>query len=547
MILIKAVSFNGQAMPTALGAEFGEEGGIIGRGTGNALVLPDPERFVSRTHAAIAFRAGTYVIRDLSSASPVYVNGIPLGNGREAKLTCGDELRIGAYALLVEAPPPANQHTASIESSPIDDPLGLFGGTSMACAPWQGSKAPASGRGSIPDDFDPFADLSPSHAEPQAPSQPDDFHLGLEPSGGSDINRLFGLGAGASGGLFPDGHPLAENAHTHGPVDPLVALGAMQQPQWGANSQRDDAPEIYASFVPPMSYAGNQQKAQESVQGDLGSQRQGAAFVPAGPTNMVVSWNTENEQAPGSIKTLVMGSPGRTAAKAVASAPDTAQPTLALPDPAVVETPAAPSARVEEAELLKAFLEGAGVPDLEMGAPLTPEMMAMFGQLLRESMKGTLDLLMARAMTKREMHAQMTVISMHENNPLKFSPNVEVALHSVLAPRGKGFMPPVPAMKDAYDDLRAHQFGVMAGMRAALSRVLQRFDPVHLEERLTDNTLVDSLLPANRKAKLWTQYLDLYADITKEAEDDFQIWFGREFLSAYEAQMAKLKQDGQQG
>lgn len=210
------------------------------------------------------------------------------------------------------------------------------------------------------------------------------------------------------------------------------------------------------------------------------------------------------------------------------------------------EKPSVPAGQDNGEVLLRAFLKGAGVPDLDMGSSLTPEMMQMLGQLLRESTKGTLDLLMARTMTKREMHAQMTVIAMRENNPLKFSPNVEVALHSLLAPRGKGFMPPLQAMKDACDDLRAHQFGVMAGMRAALSRVLQRFDPAQLEQRLTDKTLLDSLLPANRKGKLWGQYLELYTDITREAEDDFQAWFGREFLSAYEAQMAKLKQDGQQ-
>ena len=32
-------------------------------------------------------------------------------------------------------------------------------------------------------------------------------------------------------------------------------------------------------------------------------------------------------------------------------------------------------------------------------------------------------------------------------------------------------------MRDAYDDLRAHQFGFLAGMRAALEGMLKRFDP----------------------------------------------------------------------
>lgn len=267
-------------------------------------------------------------------------------------------------------------------------------------------------------------------------------------------------------------------------------------------------------------------------------------MLQADPKAMVVSWDAGNEQESGGIKTMVM----RSSAKAHAGRADAAEKTtveaaVPAPEVALPLASAAPASRDGDAALLQAFLEGAGVPDLELGAVLTPEMMAMFGQLLRESTKGTLDLLMARSLTKKEMHAQMTVIAMRENNPLKFSPNVEVALHSLLAPRGKGFMPPLQAVKDAYDDLRAHQFGVMAGMRAALARVLQRFDPEQLEQRLTDRTLADSLLPAHRKARLWAQYLALYNDITKEAEDDFQTWFGREFLSAYEAQMARLKED----
>lgn len=534
MITIKAVSFNGQPMKAPLGAQFGEAGGVIGRGNGNALVLPDPERFVSRAHAAIAFRAGTYVIRDMSSASPVYVNGIPLGNGREAPLAFGDELRIGAYALQVL---PEEMPAAQPAAVPVDDPLDLFGTGAPAARP--PSAIAAGAQGAIPEDFDPFADLSRAspgfnELEPQA-ELTGDVQFGLATGSSQDINQLFGLGASAGGNLFPDGHPLADRAGSESVTDPLVALGSVPPMQQQRSSQRDDVPEIRASFVPPKVYAGNEQKAQQDL-----------IQASDGPVDMVVSWNTQDqEEAPGGIKTMVLRRPVKPqeGAKApAASAAIDAEPE-ALEE---AEKPSVPAGQDNGEVLLRAFLKGAGVPDLDMGSSLTPEMMQMLGQLLRESTKGTLDLLMARTMTKREMHAQMTVIAMRENNPLKFSPNVEVALHSLLAPRGKGFMPPLQAMKDACDDLRAHQFGVMAGMRAALSRVLQRFDPVQLEQQLTDKTLLDSLLPAHRKGKLWGQYLELYTDITREAEDDFQAWFGREFLSAYEAQMAKLKHDGQQ-
>jgi FHA domain-containing protein len=48
------------------------------------------------------------------------------------------------------------------------------------------------------------------------------------------------------------------------------------------------------------------------------------------------------------------------------------------------------------------------------------------------------------------------------------------------------------------------------------------------------------LLPAHRKAKLWDLFTERFEHISAEAEDDFQHLFGKEFLRAYEAQVAKM-------
>ncbi len=200
---------------------------------------------------------------------------------------------------------------------------------------------------------------------------------------------------------------------------------------------------------------------------------------------------------------------------------------------------AAPSVASDDA-LLQALRAGLGLPDLVLPQGLTVEMMERIGRLLREATQGTLDLLLARAATKREVRAELTVISSRDNNPLKFSPDVALALAHLMAPQGHGFLPPVEAMRDAYEDLRAHQFGFMAGLRAALADVLRRFDPHRLEERLTQKTMLDSLLPMNRRAKLWDLYTALYGEIAAEAEDDFHTLFGREFLRAYQDQVARL-------
>ena len=189
--------------------------------------------------------------------------------------------------------------------------------------------------------------------------------------------------------------------------------------------------------------------------------------------------------------------------------------------------------------MLAALLEGLATPGLRLDA-LTPDTMRLLGQILRESTRGAVELLVARAALKREMRAEMTMIVSRENNPLKFSPTVEVALNHLLGPPAPGFMPPAAAVRDAFDDLRAHQLGVMAGMRAALEGVLGRFDPQHLEAKLVGRSTLANLIPATRKARLWELFQELFGQLQAEAQDDFDELFGKAFLKAYEDQLDRL-------
>src|ERR1700677_1672677 len=81
---------------------FGVHGGTIGRGTDNAWILPDPERYLSGKHARVDFRAGAYILVDTSS-NGTYINGsqVPLGKYHDYALKDGDYVRLGEYELLV--------------------------------------------------------------------------------------------------------------------------------------------------------------------------------------------------------------------------------------------------------------------------------------------------------------------------------------------------------------------------------------------------------------------------------------------------------------
>jgi FHA domain-containing protein len=215
--------------------------------------------------------------------------------------------------------------------------------------------------------------------------------------------------------------------------------------------------------------------------------------------------------------------------------------------PSLPKTPpvaaAGPAAGMESAALLAAFREGLATPEVQIEV-LTPDLMRLIGQLVHESAKGTVELLVARAALKREVRAEATMIVARENNPLKFSPTAEAALKHLLAPPTRGFMAAAPAMRDAYDDLRAHQFGFIAGMRAALEGVLERFDPAVLEARLTQRSVLESLLPGSRKARMWEVFIEHYEQISNDASDDFHTLFGKAFLKAYEEHIDQLKGKG---
>ena len=218
-----------------------------------------------------------------------------------------------------------------------------------------------------------------------------------------------------------------------------------------------------------------------------------------------------------------------------------AAPVAPAPPPKAVAAKAAPEpASSDVAALRAALLEGLGSPALRIDE-LTPQSMRAIGQLLHEATRGTVELLLARAALKREIRAEVTMIVTRENNPLKFSPTVDVALQHLLGAPTRGFLPGPAAMRDAYDDLRAHQLGVMAGMRAALDGVLQRFDPAQLESNIAGRSSIGSLFAMGRKARLWELFQELFSQLQTEAQDNFDELFGKAFLQAYEQHIDRLR------
>lgn len=559
MIHIAVITRQGAPAGQAIAADFGPNGGTIGRADTNTLVLDDPDRTVSRVHAQVLCRDGQYFVIDRGS-NPMQCNGVSLGSGKEAALTDGARLVVGSFELTVRvtaAAPPSlaipntvlgGAAMAAPAAPSSDDPFAdLLAGLAPPAAP---AAAPApTPAAALPDSLlfpdpmesgsrnvqaaqiDPFANLlgpTPSSTPAAGLGALDDFSdLGAAPAHGkaAGIDELFG-GMGGGGGIGGDPlalSPLADpllQPNTASEADPLAALqhAAPRTP----TPRSDHVPIDQFGFTPP--------KAIEPPP------------PPPPPAPPPVA-------APAPVQPLaqfddITGQPIR-----ISGPESSGRPAESLPPPIDI-APAPPARRAAtpperiatDDELLAAFLRGLASTH-QPPEMLTPGLMERIGSMLRSATEGTLQLLLTRQEFKREVRAEVTMIAAQANNPLKFSPTVEVALAHLLGPGVRGFMPPEAAMRDAFNDLRAHQFGVMVGMRAALAHVIGRFEPAELEKKISAKSALDALFSANRKAKLWDQFVSLYGGIASEAEDDFHSLFGKAFLEAYEEQMARLKSD----
>lgn len=191
--------------------------------------------------------------------------------------------------------------------------------------------------------------------------------------------------------------------------------------------------------------------------------------------------------------------------------------------------------------LLDAFLQGAGITQMSVGAGLTTEFMETVGKLLAATVDGTFTLVGSRAMTKREVNADVTMVVVRNNNPLKFLPDSQAVLMQMLRKKMPGFMGPVEAVEDAFSDLQAHQKGTMAGMHGVLDALLKRLDPQAIESRTSAPNFTEGLIPSKRTARMWEQSKALYEQTSREVHNDFQKYFGNDFVLAYEAEIERIR------
>ena len=544
---------------------FEMQGGTIGRGKDNTWILEDPERFLSSRHCQFSSENGQYYLTDLSTNGTFY-NGSPnpMGKGSKLPLNDGDTFLLGDYEFSVSLWNPVQ------DSAPAGDVAasGPFGGGSMGApaasqipdddlfapsTPDSGFSSNPFGGGHVSSSDSLFSG-SPEETDPLAALDKAQGGSSIDPLGGASSHQAGGFGSPDPFAATPSADPFAGPSHSDqaGALDQQISWpnAVPEQNSFASGGIPDDWDD---DLLSPSPVAPTAQAPQIPSQAPVPQ--------PAAPVVQPSMPLTEPPKVP---KPAQKSPPVAPSIQQADSLQDKFQNTGQFEasegeiSPAQQKALEKANAKIQsELEILKqqvnAQKRGAKA-DVTVNTDLTDAMgfadkslvdaeitqiNQLAGEVMREMVTGLMQVLGSRSSIKNEFRMNVTTIQPVENNPLKFSANVDDALENMFIKQGNAYKKPVEAVREGFEGIAEHQVAILAGIRAAFKGVIERFDPVLLENRFAKQNK-GGLIPGSQKAKNWDLYNEYYNDLAGDIDKSFQYLFGDDFVNAYEEQLSQL-------
>ena len=504
-IVISIVKIPDSASDTKTTHTFTQQGGTIGRGEDNLWTLQDPERYISSSHSEISFENGQYYLTDLST-NGTFCNGasVPIGKGNTIKLNDGDKFTLGDYEFLVSA--------------------------------WQEEQANSSS------DFSatPFSE-SQSFADPFVSSQEQDFFSSANPLSDDGFGDLFGGHVTSAEPLFSPDHEEKDPLAFFDKSDNNITSNSFTREPFSQATHSDQADVVNQSIIWPASRPEFQETSQ-SASGAI-------------PDDWDVEVGLESEVSPVTNNPSVTPSqPGNVQTPVSKNVTEINQEKI-LAELALLKRQAKVQSQNEVADKKpevsrnkshrsitnneKILIDALGLEAQNLSDEKILEITQVVGELVRETVAGMMQVLSSRSSIKNEFRMNVTTIQPVENNPLKFSANVDDAMDNMFIKDGNSYKKPVDAIKEGFEGVAEHQIAILAGIRTAFKGVIERFNPAELEKRF-EKYNKSGLIPGMTKAKNWESYTHYYHDLVDDMDNSFQHLFGYEFVQAYEEQLQKL-------
>ncbi|MDH5179566.1 MAG: type VI secretion system-associated FHA domain protein TagH [Gammaproteobacteria bacterium] len=503
-IIITVLKYPQGVMNAKASHTFDEAGGTIGRSADNQWILEDPERFISSRHSQISYENNQYFLTDLST-NGTFLNGSgdPIGKGSKIKLNTGDRFTLGDYEFQVNIL--GGQSGAAM--SPFgdgfdDDPFGL-GGDSFDTPTDPGTFG--SGGGYIPAS-EPMFGTDPQETDPLAALD----RVGLSPGTAKYEDNIW------------------DNMTQFGGKNNDATADAIDWPTAHLSPNAGGIPEDWDDDLSakPTGFAPQAQPVSQPVQQPI--------QPPPGPSSFLnnEAHRTDSNQSEQYFLEDVADQISRLESEKYTLE----KHNLKLQAEIVrLKQPGAHSVTQMDDILIEAL----GLSGRNISKQKVAEISQTIGALVRETIVGMMQVLTSRSSIKNEFRMNVTTIQPVENNPLKFSANVDDAIENMFIREGNSYMKPIDAIREGFEGIGEHQVAILAGIRAAFRSVIQRFDPELLEQRF-EKFQKGNFIPGMNKAKNWELYVQYYQDLINDMDSSFQNLFGHDFVAAYEDQLQKL-------
>lgn len=480
---------------------FSESGGTIGRGPDNTWVLDDPEKYMSSRHTQVAFENGQYILTDLST-NGTFVNGSgePLGNGNKVNLNEGDRFAISDYEFVVNIRG-TEQTSDALFSQPVD--TGPFPGMSSADHNGAGNFESA-----------PFSQDDPFSAPVSEYVPSSDAMIGI---GNAETDPLAVLDKAGSG------NP-----------------SQFQENQFGGNSFGDNVSSMNDSVAWPESNIESGVIPDDWNEEDLAPSQN----APQNQNTPIPDFDLNNNEQANSFSNvealsrleneyLALENENKELMTEIARLKHYIDNQNSNKD--AVNNQSGRAFTLQD----KTLIESMGLAKWNLDKNKMTQISATVGVLVRESMEGMMRVLSFRKKIKEEFRINVTTIQPVENNPLKFSANIDDAMENMFIKENNAYKEPVEAVREGFQGIAEHQVAVLAGMQAAFRGMLDRFDPETLEKRF-EKYKKSGLIQFGQKGKNWESYKEFHNELVNNIDNSFQHLFGYDFVQAYEDQLQRL-------
>ncbi|WP_226415210.1 type VI secretion system-associated FHA domain protein TagH [Shewanella glacialimarina] len=196
-------------------------------------------------------------------------------------------------------------------------------------------------------------------------------------------------------------------------------------------------------------------------------------------------------------------------------------------------------AALQANSLTQAFFKGLGVDEQNYTKFLNETLMLELGQSMHLMLTGLMDSLRQRSQLKMEFRINHTTFQQRENNPLKFSANIDDVFRNLFLSKSASFLSSQQAIIEAFNDARKHDIALTSGTIGALQGLLNQLAPELIEQKSQSQSFAD-MLPGQKQSRQWKVYKSLHQDLKNEFMQDKHAALSDDFVKAYDNKLKLL-------